>query len=162
METENPNFTLATVNPPMIFGPVEQWTTVMSLNQSAKDIWHLMSGKARSVPSTALPAFIDVRDCAEAHVRAYEHTSGGCRFLPVSGPFQYKDVCRILREELPEYASRVPVPEGVKDIEVFRVDNSFTRRELSMTFTRPLRETIRDMAISLDQIAQRHVLSEKL
>lgn len=26
METENPNFTLATVNPPMIFGPVEQWT----------------------------------------------------------------------------------------------------------------------------------------
>ncbi|KAJ5453712.1 uncharacterized protein N7458_004668 [Penicillium daleae] len=161
VRTERPNFTLATINPPMVYGPVAHTATLKSLNQSVLDIWQLMSGQAKKVPSTSVPLFVDVRDCAKAHVRAFESFNGG-RFIPVSGSFSFKDICSILQEEFPEYADLVPNPGPPDASETFGIDNSLSKKELQMSFERSLRETIKDTARSLDQIAKRKVHPEKL
>ena len=142
VEAEKPNFSLATVNPPMIYGPVAQLDSTANLNQSALDIWNLMTGHVKEVPPTPLPAFCDVRDVAQAHLKAFEHATGG-RFLPVGGTFLFQDVCAILKDVAPEWAGLVPDPEGKPRHEHFLVDNSWTKKELGMSF-RGLKETITD------------------
>jgi nucleoside-diphosphate-sugar epimerase len=145
----------------MVYGPFEHSTTLESLNQSVLDIWLLMSGEVKKIPPASLPYFVDVRDCAEAHVRAYEGSNGG-RFIPVSGPFSFEDVCRILKEDAPEYAHLVPNPGRREPSETFQINNSLSKRELHMGFDRSLRETINETVRSLEKIVRNKTRSEKL
>jgi nucleoside-diphosphate-sugar epimerase len=138
VEAEKPSFSLATVNPPMICSPVAQVNSTANLNQSAVDIWDLMTGHTKNVPPTPLPACCDVRDVAQTHLKALEHSTGG-RFLPVGGRFLLQDVCAILRDVAPKWAELIPDPEGEPRQEYFEVDNSWT----NMSF-RGLKETITD------------------
>ncbi|KAG9192855.1 NADPH-dependent methylglyoxal reductase [Alternaria panax] len=142
VKEQKPSFSLSTVNPPMIYGPVAQTNSTADLNTSAADIWSLLTGQVKEVPQTYLPAFCDVRDVAQAHVKAFEHATGG-RFLTVGGTYLFQDVCAILREVAPEWAAHVPDPESRPREEHFTVDNSWTKKELGMSF-RGLRETITD------------------
>lgn len=152
---ERPGFTVATVCPPMVYGPVEHdvggGDLRGKLNTSIADIYRLMDGSSSEPGPTGFPAFADVRDVAEAHLRAYEREEAG-RYLVTSGSFEYRDVCRILREVLGPLGraegGKVPDPEATPAAEFYAVDNSRTARELGMTF-RSLRESIRDTALSL-------------
>ena len=97
----------------------------------------------------ALPttAYADVRDVAEAHVKAYEHPKSS-RYLITGGNFQYMDVCAIIKKALPAYAEKVPDPAATKRVETFKVDNSHAKRELGIEFI-GLEQTIGDAARSL-------------
>ncbi|USP80384.1 hypothetical protein yc1106_07658 [Curvularia clavata] len=146
IENERPSFSLATINPPMIYGPIAQTNSIANLNQSALDIWNLLNGQTKEVPPTPMPAYCDVRDVAEAHLKAFEYPTGG-RFLPVGGSFLFQDICAILKEVAPEWAKNVPNPESRPRNQHYEVNNSRTREELNISF-RGLRETITDMVES--------------
>lgn len=149
VQEKQPGFTVATVNPPMVYGPVAHDTDLAHLNTSIADIYRFMNGSSTEPGPTAFPAFADVRDVAEAHLRAYERAVPG-RYFITSGTFEYRDVCRVLRDVLP--ASRhaqIPDPEATPPMEAhWAVDNAQTGRDLGMTFT-SLHDTIRDTALSL-------------
>jgi nucleoside-diphosphate-sugar epimerase len=57
-DTVHPKFKLASICPPMIYGPVASDTTFQSLNQSRADIWRLMSGEAKKAPPTPMPGLL--------------------------------------------------------------------------------------------------------
>lgn len=151
-DKNKPNFTVSTICPPMIYGPVEQDVDIKKLNTSIADIYRFMDGSSKEPGPTAFPTFADVRDVAEAHFKAYEREQPG-RFFITSGTFEYRDVCKILREVLPERKDKIPDPEATPAAEFFNVDNSQTAKELGIKF-KSLHESIKDTALSLVAVEQ--------
>lgn len=152
VEQAKPPFTVATVNPPMVYGPVEHDAEIGKLNTSIADIYRFMDGSQKEPGPTAFPTFADVRDVAEAHFRAFEREQPG-RYFVTSGSFEYRDVCKVLREVLPERRDKIPDPELTPPSTFFKVDNSQTGKDLGMTFT-SLHDSIRDTALSLVALEQ--------
>lgn len=80
-----PQFDIATIMPPMIYGPnLNATVDLANLNTSSADIYRLISPQSKS--SDLVPDmfwnYVDVRDVAEAHLRAYEvPKAGGERFF---------------------------------------------------------------------------------
>ena len=63
VEKEKPGFSIATVTPPMVYGPLlETYDSMEKLNTSSMDIYRLFNGSLKEVPDTAFWAYIDVRD----------------------------------------------------------------------------------------------------
>lgn len=152
VESKKPGFTVSTICPPMVYGPVMHDADVRKLNTSIADIYRFMDGSQKEPGPTGFPTFADVRDVAEAHFRAYERETEG-RYFITSGNFEYRDVCRVLREALPDRKDKIPDPEATPHAESFKVDNSKTGKELGMTF-KSLHESIRDTALSLVALEQ--------
>ena len=152
VKDRKPNFDVATICPPMIYGPLDHDASLDHLNTSSADIYRLMNGSQKEPGPTAFPAFADVRDVGEAHVKAYEKTQGS-RYLITTGNFQYPDVCEIIKKVLPAYASKVPDPSSTKKVETFKVNNEHARKDLGMHFT-PLDQTITDTAKSLARLQE--------
>ncbi|OAA37067.1 NADPH-dependent methylglyoxal reductase GRE2 [Beauveria brongniartii RCEF 3172] len=76
---EKPGFTLATILPPLVFGPaVQSLSSLKELNTSNQFIFSFTAGAAKDgIPPTTNPLFVDVRDVAFAHVKAIETAEAG-------------------------------------------------------------------------------------
>lgn len=147
VEANKPSFDLATINPPLILGPIiQQCSGPDSLNTSAKNVWTLLHG---GKPTAGCA--VDVRDAAKAHVEALlRPDAGGQRFAPSIGMYTWQQVADIIR------ATKVPIPEEwrnktTKDVgdSVSRVelDGSKTERELNVQY-HSLKQCIEDTLIS--------------
>jgi nucleoside-diphosphate-sugar epimerase len=63
VEKEKPGFSIATVTPPMVYGPLLQgFDDMEKLNTSSMDIYRLFNGSLKEVPDTAFWTYCDVRD----------------------------------------------------------------------------------------------------
>ena len=155
VKREQPNFDIATICPPMVYGPPEHAVSDLKhLNTSAADIYRLMNGSEKEVPQTQFWAFADVRDVATAHRLAYETpAAAGQRYFITSGNYSYQMVCDIIREKVPEARDRTPVgkPGSGLGTQVYKVSNEKASKELGMTF-RSLEETITDTARRLMEL----------
>ncbi|MGK2955607.1 MAG: SDR family oxidoreductase [Solirubrobacterales bacterium] len=94
---------LAVVNPSAILGPL-----LGEEDSSSLQIIQRMLDGMPGVPRLGF-SFVDVRDVADLHIRAMTSPeAGGQRFIS-SGPFLWlSEVSEILREGLPEEASKAP------------------------------------------------------
>ena len=93
MEKEKPNFTLSTVCPPLVLGPiVPNLQDLDHLNTSNQRILALIQGKSKSeIPETGTFIWVDVRDLALANVRAGERDdAANKRFFVTAGAFSNK------------------------------------------------------------------------
>ncbi|KAE8382328.1 hypothetical protein BDV26DRAFT_299714 [Aspergillus bertholletiae] len=162
MATENPPFDLVTICPPCVFGPVKNATASLSnLNTSSMEIYRLMapaSQPSHDMPPTLVPAWVDVRDVAEAHLKAFEVPgAGGQRFLVAQGNFNSQQIADILRDRVAEVRDRVPLGKprsGLGDI--FGCDASKSEKVLGLRY-RPLEEAVVDAArsfLKLEQVNQ--------
>ncbi|KAF2745069.1 NAD(P)-binding protein [Sporormia fimetaria CBS 119925] len=106
LEKEKPNFTIATINPPMVFGPiVHNLDSLENLNTSNQRIMWACQGKFKDeIPPTGIYLWVDVRDVAEAHVAAMEKDdAANKRFFTLAGFFSNKEIAAILRKHFPQY-----------------------------------------------------------
>ena len=55
VKTEKPNFDLAAICPPMVYGPLENDASLAHLNTSSADIYRFMNGSQKEVGPTAFP-----------------------------------------------------------------------------------------------------------
>jgi nucleoside-diphosphate-sugar epimerase len=63
VEHEKPNFSLVTLTPPMVYGPLAQdFDSMEKLNTSSGDFYRLFSGSSTEVPPPGFVAYVDVRD----------------------------------------------------------------------------------------------------
>lgn len=98
VETNKPKWDIATVNPPMVFGPIlQQVSNLDSLNTSVAMLHKIIHAKEGETSKEALLTpntnFVDVRDVALAHVRVLETPeAGGQRFITGGGAFCWQDV----------------------------------------------------------------------
>ena len=147
---EKPQFSISTICPPMVYGPVFQHVASLSkLNTSAADIYRFINGSTSEIPEKYF-AWVDVRDVAEAHLRAFESTrAAGQRFLVSAGNYSYQQICEILRDEIPEIRGKVPTgPAGAPLPDGYKVSSAKAESVLGIKF-RSLSESIRDTALSL-------------
>ncbi|KAI9873719.1 MAG: methylglyoxal reductase (NADPH-dependent) gre2 [Pleopsidium flavum] len=147
VEKQHPNFSIATICPPMVYGPpVHAVSSLDHLNTSAADIYRLINGSENVVPPTQFWAFADVRDVAKAHRLAYESSqAANQRFFITSGSYSYQMVCDVIRKNFPELKDRTPAGKQGSGLgaEVYKVSNEKAKKELGLSF-RSLEETIVD------------------
>ncbi|GKZ97508.1 hypothetical protein AnigIFM59636_000894 [Aspergillus niger] len=129
MADKNPSFDLVTICPTMVA------SDLMPVNSS----W----------------SWVDARDVALAHLRAFEvPEAGGNRFLVGKGNFSFQQMADILRENLAEVSGRVPGGDpgsGFGTTELYMLDSSKAQNLLGILF-RKLNETIVDSVRSLLQL----------
>ncbi|HTO31250.1 MAG TPA: NAD-dependent epimerase/dehydratase family protein [Pararhizobium sp.] len=95
---------LTVINPGMILGPLlggENGTSVGLVRA-------LLIGKYPALPDFRVPV-VDVRDVADAHVRALEVPEAiGERFIIAGETLSVKDIAAALRRDFPAYAGKIP------------------------------------------------------
>lgn len=98
---------LAVINPATIFGPLlgpDHGTSVGLIRQ-------MMSGKLRRVPRFGF-SVVDVRDAADAHIRAMTHpAASGQRFIVGGRFFWLRELGAVLAKSFPAHATQLPSGE---------------------------------------------------
>jgi len=159
VEEEKPNFSVATVNPPLVFGPIVHYLNSLDgINTSNERIANLVQGKCKEeIPETGVFAWVDVRDIAMAHVKAMEvEAAGGKRFFIVADDsFSNKEITEVIRSNFTEYASKLPsesAPGGrYPEAGTFKTDNSRSKEVLGLKYG-SLKECIVDTVKSLKAV----------
>ncbi|CUA76880.1 NADPH-dependent aldehyde reductase ARI1 [Saccharomyces cerevisiae S288c] [Rhizoctonia solani] len=151
LEEKRPKYDIATINPPMVFGPIlHQVSNPESLNTSVALLYKILQTKesdlTREVLLTNNLNFVDVRDVALAHLRALEiPEAGGQRFITAGGAFCWQD---------PLDALQPPNPRGIpgigKGLIHSRYDASKATKVLGISF-KNLEESVRDTEEGLRQ-----------
>lgn len=158
VEKEKPNFTVATLCPPLVLGPIVHYLNSLDgLNTSNQRVRNLITGQnKKEIPDTGTYIWVDVRDLALAHVKAIEiPEAANKRFFITAGYFTNKEVSEIIRKNFPEYEKELPgkdvkggdYPEGG----LYKYDNSRTVEVLGIKF-RTLEESIVDLVKSLKSV----------
>jgi nucleoside-diphosphate-sugar epimerase len=148
LENEKPGFTLVTLCPPMIYGPVlHQVKSLDDLNTSSARILKLYQGIPRSGP-VGSPMHIDVRDLAQAHVLAIENPkAANQRFFMAAQLATEKELRAIMEKNFPEIRGNLR-DEVTETLPPWGIDNSKSINVLGVKY-RPLEDTIVDTVKSL-------------
>lgn len=157
MEEQQPlPFKLTVLCPPFVFGPIEQeLKSLESINTSNKRLLNIVQGKKHEGPIGS-SIYVDVRDLAEAHVRAVEPQypeAQGKRFFMTAGTFSDAYAAEIILQKFPSLAGRIDaafiqhLAERATPMKS-KVDNGRSKEILKMEY-RPVEETITDVVRSL-------------
>jgi nucleoside-diphosphate-sugar epimerase len=156
VQTQKPNFDLATINNTYTFGPLQRTLASLdAMNTSNHRIRDMVLGKMKGglEPTAPVFTFVDVRDVALAHVRAMmTPEAGGKRFYVVGGHFSNKQIADVIGDEFIECRERLP-QDAVDDMpeDVMQFDNSRSREVLGLKY-RGLRESVVDTVKSIEQL----------
>ncbi|KAK9448668.1 uncharacterized protein V1518DRAFT_417864 [Limtongia smithiae] len=135
LETEKPNFTITTINPPLVWGPMLQKVSPETINTSNANIWSLVNGSLKTIPPARVPLWVDVRNVAQAHVLALEKPAAeNQRYFVVAGKYSFSEIAADLAKAFPELASGIPTTADAPDAETFGVDNSKSIRDLGLEY----------------------------
>ncbi|KAJ5155139.1 hypothetical protein N7492_007942 [Penicillium capsulatum] len=161
VEKEKPGFDVASICPPMIYGPNTNATADLSqLNTSSSIIYQLMLPNSKlsdPVPPTGIWSWVDVRDVADAHFLAYENPrASGQRFFVCKGNYSNQQIADILRQ-IPEVRERVPLGNpgsGLGGVQLYSVNTLRSQEVLGLKY-HSLEETILDTARVFLELEQR-------
>ncbi|KAI1656539.1 putative NAD dependent epimerase/dehydratase [Daldinia decipiens] len=160
VEQEKPGFELATICPPMVFGPVaHHLDSLKDINTSDQRFVDLIQGKWKEeIPTSGIWLWVDVRDVALAHIKAMEiPEAAGQRFFTTAGFYDNVQLARAVRSGFPELADKLPddnvklAPGAAKPAATFGYDNSRTSKALGIDWI-PVEKTAVDTVKSLLEI----------
>ncbi|OAP59771.1 hypothetical protein AYL99_04773 [Fonsecaea erecta] len=156
VEKEKPNFDVATINPPLVLGPVVHYlNSLETINTSNERIRNMIQGRTKEsgLPPTGAYLWVDVRDVALAHVKALEiPEAGGKRFFCTAGLYSNADIAQIIKHRFPELASKLPDKiESDMPQDIYQYDNSRSKEVLGLKY-RSLEESVVDTVKSLLQL----------
>jgi len=158
LEKEKPNFTIATMCPPLVLGPIVHYLNSLDgLNTSNQRIRDIMLGKAKDeIPPTGTFLWVDVRDLAQCHVAAVEkEDAANKRFFITAGYFSNKEIAQVVGKHYPQYKEGLPTektPGGDYPEEgVYKFDNKRSVDVLGVKY-RELDESIKDTVKSLQAV----------
>lgn len=153
IEKEMPNFSISTICPPLVFGPVSpDLTSLDSINTSNERFRDLLQGKwQKEVQPTATILWVDVRDVALAHVQAMEIEDAWMkRFLVAASFFSNKAIADMMRINFPDMADRLPPEASFDDMpqKTYKFNNKRSVDVLEMNY-RSLEESVVDTVNSM-------------
>jgi len=151
---EKPNFSISTLTPPMVYGPIAHSVKSMdALNTSSADLYRLFNGTLTSVPETGFWAYVDVRDLAKAHLLSYTSAAAANKRYLISGaPYSYQIFCDIIRKRFPELKASTPEGDAGKPLpDVYKLDTSAAKRDLGIEFL-GIEDTVVDAVTSLREL----------
>ncbi|KAJ2902026.1 hypothetical protein MKZ38_001119 [Zalerion maritima] len=160
VEEEKPGWDLATICPPLVFGPLAHHIdSLLEVNTSNERIVGLAEGhwKENGIPPTAVYFWVDVRDVAKAHIQAtLVSEAGGKRFLVTAGYFCHDDMVEAVGKEFPSLKEKLPqvgtengvLPPADK---ICKVDNERATKVLGIDWIGIGKSTV-DTVKSLDKV----------
>jgi len=159
VEKEKPGFSVATLCPPSVFGPIhKELQSLESLNTSNERMRDMVAGKMKNKLSpTGTYIWIDVRDLALLHVLAMEKDeAANQRYFTTAGLFSNEDIVETIRREFPEYKDGLPQGEAMKDGQypeggVYKANNEKATKLLGGKW-RTIDESVKDTVRSLKEI----------
>ncbi|WVQ82247.1 hypothetical protein IAT38_004375 [Cryptococcus sp. DSM 104549] len=107
-QAEGATWSLATIIPVMILGPpIHPMDSPGSSGISMQRTWALAQGKDAPLPvsNDSCPYYVDVRDCAEAHLQAVKRQATG-RFITSAGLYDWKELADTCGTLFPDQVSR--------------------------------------------------------
>ncbi|KAF3912742.1 Dihydroflavonol-4-reductase [Dactylellina cionopaga] len=134
VKTESPSFEVAAVNPTFVFGPViHSVKDAESINTSVFLLFKYFAGINKTIEEGPAPkGYVDVRDVADAHIRALEvEEAKGKRFLNVGGSFTWEEVVDVLRKNYKDKTFPAPTGENAPS---FGYDNSSSIKVLGLNY----------------------------
>lgn len=137
VEKEKPNFHITTINPPVVFGPIiVNPDSLDDINTSNKSFYNLISGKSKEevLDKVRFP-WVDVRDLALAHMKAFELEETKEKRLMVAAGLKSKyDLVEIIKRNFPDLAANLPsLDSNQPHTDILRYDNSLTTEILGPT-----------------------------
>ncbi|EGG06634.1 uncharacterized protein MELLADRAFT_63255 [Melampsora larici-populina 98AG31] len=140
------SWSLATICPPSIYGPVINTSNPEEMSITARWLYDLFCGQTKEVMETRFPVWVDVRDVAEAHIKAILQKNNN-RFIVSAGLYDFQKVADFIHKEFPDDALH-QVPKGqpgnhLKPDQVYVLDSSKVKAELDVSF-RSFEETFGD------------------
>ncbi|KAI1179695.1 hypothetical protein F4777DRAFT_531465 [Nemania sp. FL0916] len=157
-EKEKPGWDLATINPPLVFGPVvPHLASLADINTSNGNMVALIVGRWKpELPATGVHLWVDVRDVAKAHVEAMERAdASNSRFFVTAGHFSNAEIVPIVRKNFPQLEDKLPAPgtpggdyPGGSRENVYGYDNSKASKVLGIDWI-PLETSVKDTIQSL-------------
>ncbi|KAI9673477.1 MAG: methylglyoxal reductase (NADPH-dependent) gre2 [Caeruleum heppii] len=158
LEKEKPNFTITTMCPPLVLGPIIHYLNSLdALNTSNQRVRNLITGQCKTeIPPTGTYIWVDVRDLALAHVKALEvDAADNKRFFVTTGLFSNREIADIIRKRYPALEDKLPPRDapggGYPEEGVHGYDNSRTKEVLGIEF-RGLEPSIVDLVKSLQEV----------
>lgn len=154
MQNEKPGFSLTTVNPVLIFGPVEhQLGSLADVNTSNEVFRDMIQGKMKDGITPYEFLYVDVRDVALAHVRAIEvPEAAGRRILAAGGAYSNAKIGQIIKDKFPDLNDKLPEKiDATEPATPFEIDTSPMRDLLGVQFT-SLEQSVEDTVKSLLRI----------
>ena len=153
-----PSWDLITFCPPMIYGPpiheVDKSKGIAGLNTSIKRLVESITGTdpafAPKVATPSLPAWVDVRDVADAHLKALKLPEGTSeRFLLCGGVDYFEDGLTDLRKQSKKGLGE----EGAHcdPSKHYALDCSKAEKMLQLKFM-PFKKTVTDAWTSMEQL----------
>ncbi|KAH8883425.1 NAD(P)-binding protein [Thozetella sp. PMI_491] len=159
-KANNVKFDLATVNPPLVFGPVVHYLASLdAINTSNRSLADVLQGKWKEAipPGGAVQNWIDVRDVATAHVKAGLELpeAGGKRIFTAAGAYTNLEMAEIVASNFPDIADKLPSKETRSAASAQKrtnFDNSASKSLLGIEWI-PFETTIVDTIKSLQEVA---------
>lgn len=152
VEKEKPNFSMSTINPPLVLGPIIHYLNSLdAINTSNATVLSMIRGelKGKELPPTNVVLWVDVRDVAAAHVDAVEKPDAADkRFFVTAGYFSNAEVAGVIRKNFPEYKDVIPEQGGSMPEAMYKFDNSRSKEVLGLKY-RALEESVVDLVKSL-------------
>ena len=150
---ERPNFQVATINPPLVIGPVLPYlVTLDTINTSNERIREMIQGKIQEPLSpTDTFLWVDVRDVATAHIQAMELPgASGKRFFVTKDHISNEDIADCIRKRFSELSSKLPAKSQTDKPakRSFGFNNSRSVEVLGLKY-RSLNESVTDTVKSL-------------
>ena len=162
VDAEKPHFDLVSLCPAMVFGPFLDTPQSLpaglsKINTSNALIWDVVSaGAENACPPTKGPVWIDVRDVAQAHVKALIlPEAGGQRFMLAKGVYCSQEIADLSRELSPKMQHRIPIGKpGERGFQShFAIDATKEEKLLGDNGKwRDLQQTLSDMLSQLYRI----------
>ncbi|KAM0756045.1 NAD-P-binding protein [Meredithblackwellia eburnea MCA 4105] len=148
VEANKPSFTLTTVAPTWILGYSKD-PSLKSL-ASARSSFGLTAQQVIDVPkpfyNPLLSSYVNVRDVAEAHVKAVTSpAAAGKRYLLIGGRYSMERNAYLLAQYFPEHKERIPLvtEEEAEFRPTLTVDSESARKDLGLNFV-SLEDTIKE------------------
>ncbi|KAI6961768.1 ADP-ribosylation factor-like protein, partial [Hortaea werneckii] len=156
LEKEKPNFSIATMCPPLVLGPIVHYLNSLdALNTSNQRVRDIMMGKAKDeIPPTGTFIWVDVRDLALCHVLAMEKEgAANKRFFITTGYFSNKEIAEIIGKNFPQYKEGRALDSRVRArINTYRPPTTETMGGALSLFSRLIwsKKEIRILILGLD------------
>jgi len=158
IEKEKPTFSISTICPPRVLGPIEHDVQSLSkLNTSIADIYTIFSGQAKELKPIGVWIWVDVRDVADAHVAALENAAAANqRFLVSEGRFSVQQIADYIWKHYPERALIKGIPKGTPgqyfpESGTYSPDNSRSKEILGLKY-RTFDEMLKDQLASFESL----------
>ncbi|KAF0709566.1 Aste57867_5873 [Aphanomyces stellatus] len=157
---EAPTFDLVVLNPAWVFGPMLQPT----LNESSDEIARYFTGHLQAIPN-GFKCAVDVRDVAEAHVKAFETPAANGRYMLIGWQASEAEIADRIRTLYPLAAVPTTVEDDGKVPHPRLYDANRAVKDLGLVYT-PMTESIEATCASLVQhglvqIDARHLATTK-